>query len=276
LFHGHSDVGLLAHLDLRSRNAKEELFMLTGLIKQTRFLANENSTTILTGVGVVGVVATAYLSGRATVKAIELMQTEFPDTELSLRQKVRLHWRTYTPTVVSAGTTIVCILMVNRIASKKIAALVVSAGVSERALKEYKERVVEKFGETKARDVQDDVAKKRIENNPVKEVIITGNGDVLCYDMYSGRYFESSHDKLRRAENEMNTHLHMYSYASLSEFYDEIGLPETSHSPLVGWNLNNPCHLTITTTMSSDNRPCLAFDFMNPPVYDYNKFCGSM
>jgi len=50
--------------------------MLTGVIKQVRyarFLVNENSTTVLTGLGAAGVVTTAYLTGRASFKAARLI-----------------------------------------------------------------------------------------------------------------------------------------------------------------------------------------------------------
>jgi hypothetical protein len=53
--------------------------MLTTLVKQIRyakFLVNENSTTVLTGVGVAGVITTAYLTGRASFKAAAIISRE--------------------------------------------------------------------------------------------------------------------------------------------------------------------------------------------------------
>ena len=50
--------------------------MLQGLaphVSKLKYLLNENSTTILTAVGVVGTVGTAYLTGRATFKAAEII-----------------------------------------------------------------------------------------------------------------------------------------------------------------------------------------------------------
>ena len=50
--------------------------MLTGLaslVPKLKFLLNENSTTILTGIGVTGTVGTAYLTGRATFKAAHVI-----------------------------------------------------------------------------------------------------------------------------------------------------------------------------------------------------------
>jgi hypothetical protein len=163
--------------------------------------------------------------------------------------------------------------MANRIASKKLAALVVASGISERALSEYKDRVAEKFGENKARDIRDDVATHRVADDDVmnKEVVVTGTGEVLCYDMHTGRYFMSSMEAIKKAENHINYELVHFCSASLSEFYSEIGLPPTSYSDAVGWDVNNHMEVYVTTTMSADNRPCLAIDFSNPPVPEYNR-----
>lgn len=254
--------------------------MLTGVAKQVRYaryLVNENSTTVLTGLSVVGVVSTAVLTGRATFKAAELIQerelVNDVKEELTKVEKTRIVWKVYLPPVLLGVGTIASIVMANRIASKKMAALVIASGISERALSEYKERVVEKFGDNRARDIRDEVANHRVAGDDVtnKEVVLTGTGEVLCYDMHTGRYFMSSMEAIKKAENHINYELVHFCSASLSEFYDEIGLPPTSYSDLVGWDVNNHMEVYVTTTLSADNRPCLAIDFSNPPVYEYNR-----
>jgi hypothetical protein len=268
--------------------------MFTAVAKQARyarFLVNENSTTILTGMGVAGVITTAYLTGRASFKAARLIDKEQRDAtvivadesedehatrieipEFTTIQKARMVWRLYIPPVLVSTGTITSIIVANKIASKRVAALVIASGISERALQEYKDRVVEKFGENKARDLRDEIAQNRIAGQPVNnEVIVVGTGEVLCYDMHTGRYFNSTHETIKRAENKINHSLVHYCSASLSEFYDEIGLPPTTYSDLVGWDVSNHMEVKVSTVMSPDNRPCLAIDFSNPPVYDYNK-----
>lgn len=257
--------------------------MLTGVAKQVRyarFLVNENSTTVLTGLGVAGVITTAYLTGRASFKAAKLvdmgkkdLEVDMDTSELPKMQVVRIVWKLYVAPVLVGGLTIASIIAANRIASKKVAALVIASGISERALSEYKERVVEKFGDNKARDVRDEIAANRVGNESVvnNEIIITGNGEVLCYDMHTGRYFLSTHENIKRAENHINYELVHYCAASLSEFYEQLGLPATTHSDMVGWDINNHMEVVISTVMSPDNRPCLAIDFSNPPVYEYNR-----
>lgn len=275
--------------------------MLTGLLQQAhkvRFLVNDNSSTLLTAAGVVGTVGTAYLTGRASVKAARIIDRENlykladqvkadPGVKdngedlsadaitadlLSRTEKFQLVWRHYLPAAGVGVLTITSIVTANRISSKKIAALVVASGVSERAFQEYKDKVVEKLGVRQDQKIRDEVAQDRM-NNPgnSREIILAGTGEVLCYDMLTGRYFQSTMEEIKRAENRMNYEMIHFQSVSLSMFYDEIGLPPTDYTDSVGWNLNNKFEIRFSTTMSQDNRPCLAIDFSHPPHLNYDK-----
>jgi hypothetical protein len=270
--------------------------MLTGLaswIPKAKFLVNQNSTTILTGVGVTGTVATAYLTGRASFKAAHILEKEKRELEafekhelreelvgqglgkkeLTMGSKVKLVWHLYILPFGVGLTTVVSIITANRISSKKIAALALASGISERAFQEYKEKVIEKLGAKQDEKIRDEIAQDRVSNNPIgpREVILAGTGEVLCYDMTSGRYFQSTVEEIKRAENRINYELIHFMSASLSMFYEEIGLPPTTHSDSVGWNMNNKTEVLFSTTLSSDGRPCLAIDFSHQPVSGYDK-----
>ena len=266
--------------------------MLPGLaqkIHHAKFLLNENSTTILTGVGVAGTITTAYLSGRASFKAAQIIELERntlqngegdetngdvrPDVDIPIVTRIKMVWRLYIPPFLVMAGTVASIIGANRIASKKIAALTIASALSERSLKEYKEKVIERWGDKKATEVHDEIAQDRINKNPptTSEMIITGSGDVLCYDQHTGRYFNSTVEDIKRAENKLNYNLVHFMSASLSEFYDDIGLPATSYSDSVGWNINNHMEVTFSTSMTPDGRPCIAIDFVNPPTLDYHK-----
>jgi|SRR5580765_855640 len=265
---------------------------------KAKFLLNENSTTILTALGVGGTISTAVLTGNASFKAAELIRREeakidyelehtdelvghgsSPVTynELKIRltkmDQVKLVWRQFLPAVASGVLTIASIITANKISSKKIAALAVAGGISERALQEYKDKVVEKFGVTKSDAVRDEIAQDRVQNNPpdTRQVLVTGTGDVLCYDMLTGRYFTSTMEDIKRAENKVNFELNQYMSCSLSNFYEEIGLAPTTYTDSVGWNMQNMMEVKFSTVMSADNRPCLAIDFSRPPIVDYDK-----
>lgn len=265
---------------------------LTDLIQKARFVVVDNTDTILTGVGAAGAIATAVLSGRASYKAAQIIEhaereiakdQEIPLNDLEIENgvqmtpsltktsKIRLVWRFYIPTVGVGVVTVTSIIVANRLSAKKIAALALASGISERALQEYKAKVLEKFTDKQNETIRDEIAQDRVNNYPPREVIITGSGEVLCYDMLTGRYFQSTMEDIKRAENKINYEILNSMGASLSEFYDEIGLPPTSYTDSVGWSDMERFEVKFSTVMSPDNRPCLAIDFVHPPQLEYAK-----
>lgn len=251
----------------------------TGFISKVGKIAGDNQSTILTGMGVTGVVTTVIFTTRATFKAAELIEREEQkrssgtQTEFTTKEKVKLIWPLYIPPASVAVTTIAAIVMANHEASKKIAALTVASGISERALQEYKDKVIEKLGDKKAVDIRDSIAQDRVNKTPLntREIIIAGTGEVLCFDITTGRYFQSSVEEIRKAENKINFEIINHMYSSLSSFYDEIGLPPTPYSDTVGWNGNELFEVTLSTVLSTDNRPCIAIDFVRAPFAEYDR-----
>jgi hypothetical protein len=250
------------------------------LIQRAKLIVVDNADVILTGMGITGTVTTAILTGRASFKAAEIIEKEKLENEehdsvsnpLTKTDKVKLTWRLYIPAAGVGTTTVASILLANRISAKRIAALAVASSISDRALQEYKTKVLEKIGDKQDRAIFDEIAQDRVAKNPVRagEIILAGTGEVLCYDMLTGRYFQSTVEEIKRAENKINYELIHFMSASLSMFYDEIGLPATTYSDSVGWNLNTKMEVKFSTTMSSDGRPCIAIDFNPYPTAEYD------
>jgi hypothetical protein len=243
--------------------------VVSDLFKKAQDLVEENASAILTAVGVVGTVSTAVLTGRASFKAAQLISDEEDrrirklheqpsdidmsnPIQLELKDKVMLVWPQYIPATGVGTLTIASIIMANRVSSNK-------------------DKVVEKFGDKKATEVKDDIAQDRVNANPPQNIIITGAGDVLCYDSLSDRYFESTIEKIRQAENTVNFEIANHDEVSLGRFYEEIGLKVTPYSDTVGWNLNNPCKVEFSTVMTDDGRPCIAVEFASWPEVSYHK-----
>lgn len=261
--------------------------MLAGVLQhihKARFLLNHHSTTILTGIAVGGTVSTAVLTGRASFKAARILDNgdavliyEDPENgntyrELSRVEKVKLTWKLYIPPVATGLVTVTCMVVANKISSQKIAALAVAGGISERALQEYKDKVVEKLGERQNTAIRDGIAQDRVNANSTgQEVILVGQGQVLCYDLTTDRYFQSTMEEIRRAENDINAELLNHMSASLAEFHDKIGLKPTSYTDSVGWGSPEMFKVTFSTVMSPDGRPCIAIDFVRPPQLEYTK-----
>ena len=239
------------------------------LVKSAQRLAVNNSPAIMTAIAVGGTLSTAFLAARAGYKAAEhLERGAVHPQDLTPKEKFEETWKFYIPAVATAALTVSAVICANRISSRRVAAFAAAYSVLERTSDEYRAKVTEKLGERKEQAIHDEIAQERVRRDPVtsREVIITGNGKVLCYDDYTGRYFESDMETLRKAQNDINDQIINDHYASLSDFYDCIGLPQTGVSDAVGWNLDKRLELHFSTTLSDDNRPCIVVTFEVSPA----------
>lgn len=248
---------------------------LTGLLKRAEKLITDNSPGILTGLAVAGSVATAYLTGVASMRAARLIdETEaFGNYGLEPKEKVILVWRMYLPAVITGGVTVTCIIFSNRIGSRRAAAVAAAYSLTERAFEEYRDKVVEKLGERKEQAIRDEIVQDRMDRHPPvqSQVIVTGTGDVLCTDAYSGRYFNSSVESIRQAQNDVNFQILHDGYASLTDFYDRLGLSSTQISDNVGWNSGRMLEIFFSAALTPEQKPCVSIEFSVEPYHNYTK-----
>lgn len=236
---------------------------------------DNNSPQILTGLAVGGVVSTIILTVRATMRTSTIISEEVlkRDDIVSTKEIVKLTWQEYIPVVGMGAVTITCILGAQSINSRRQAALITGFTLAETAFKEYREKVGEILGEKTDESIRDEVAKDRIQNNPPSnQVVITGRGDVLCYDMFSGHYFMCDMEILRKSQNDINAQCINGGYASQNEFYQLIGLPRTRYGEEFGWTTENLLDLTFVAKLTEENTPCIAIDYRTQPVRNYYKF----
>ena len=241
------------------------------LVRRANRLAVNNAPIILTAIGVTGTITTALFTGRASFKAAQIIAAEEAQSPISTRRKFDLTWQLYIPAVGNGVLAVACIIAANRIGSRRAAAIAAAYSLTEKAFVEYKDKVIERMGPRKEQNVRDDIAQDRVDANPVssREVIITGSGDVLCYDSITGRYFESNVDTLRKAQNEINFQILHDMYASLSDLYQLIGLPTTPYSSEVGWNADTLFEMRFSTVMSENDRPCISLEYQVYPIRNY-------
>jgi hypothetical protein len=231
--------------------------------KQVELFIRQNSTAILTGVGVAGTITTAYLTGRATWKVSEdIHHGNEGCSALPKKALVKRYWKSYIPPVVAGGMTIGCIIGANRISNKRTAALAAAYSLSERAFTEYKEKVVEKLGDRKEQSVRDDIAQDKVTKAAVPaDAVLYGTGTVMCFELHTGRPFLSDMETLKKAQNDVNWRILNHEYATLADFYHFVGLAATSSSHDYGWTVGRQLELEFSTTLSGENRPCIAFDY---------------
>ena len=234
--------------------------MKSDLLNRTRKMLRTNSPQLMAGLGVAGVVATAVLAAKGSFDAAETIQLSNAEDD-SLKEKAKLVWPHYVPAASVGVVTIGCIAGSNKLHGKRAAAAVSAYTITERAFSEYRDKVRDELGEHKEQVIRDDLARKKIEDNPHGGVIIAGDGNVMCCELYTGRYFMSSMENLRQAMNTTNQSVVNDYYVSLNEFYDEVGLPHTATSSELGWDSDRLMELEFSTVLSEDGKPCLAFNY---------------
>lgn len=237
-------------------------------------MAKKNSPVILTGTAMAGLLSTTILAIRATPRALDRIGDASIDlkdgepVELTTWEKVKAAWIEYVPTAISFIGTGACIIGAQAINGRRLAAMSALYSMSETALKDYKEEVLKTVGPKKEGSIKDAINSKKVSNNPPdeKDVIVTGKGEVLCYETISGRYFKSAADEINRAENQLVRQMNLGdSRISVNEWYYAIGLAGTKLGDEMGWTIETPLEVKFTSSLASDGTPVLCVDYVNDP-----------
>lgn len=168
------------------------------------------------------------------------------------------------PPIIFTGIGIGCILGGNKVNVERGAAAMMAYTLTQESLREYRAKTREIVGERKERSINDAVAKEILEKNPSngKEIIITGDGDHLCFDKLSGRYFKSNIEKLRKIENELNRRMLDTTFISLNEFYLALGLNPITLGDEEGWDVGRGLiEMRFSSQLTDKGEPCLVIDF---------------
>lgn len=246
------------------------------IVKNLGGVISKNSPHILTGLGCAGLISTAILTGKATIHAMDILEDENnyrkknDFVRMERTDKVKLVWRCYIPAGVVGLTSIGCIIGANTINTKRNAALAALYTLSETAFRDYKTKVVQQLGKAKDTAIKDEVAKERIAKNPVKDsnIVITGDGEILCLDMLSGRYFKSKYETIRQKINDLNWDLRSEMWLDLNELYYALGIPPIELGNLMGFNLEkSQIEPVYSTQLDENGKPCLVIDLDVYPKY---------
>jgi hypothetical protein len=236
----------------------------------------DNSPRILSALGVTGTLTTAYLTAKASFKVGDLLREaekdrvqlyELPPPPMDKWDKTKLAWKYYIPAVASGAATVACIVAANSIGASRYAALAAAYKLSEKSSQEYKDKVLEKLGIKKEQEIRDETAQDAIKRHPMgSQVIVTGNGDVPCYDKYSARYFKCDMQTLKKAMNDINYRVIQDGSATLAEFYEMIDLPTTLPSEEVGWDHENQFKIHFSSLINEEDDPTIVIDYEVAPM----------
>jgi hypothetical protein len=249
------------------------------------FQLKKHSPEILVVAGVVGTVVSAVMACKATTKVSTIIDKTKEDIDTihecannpelaeeytkedSQKDLAIVYAKTgvqfvklYAPAVVLGAASITSILAGHNILHKRNLALAAAYTAVDTGFKQYRGRVVERFGEQLDKELKYDIKAKEIEEIVVdekgKEKTVTKTIEVadpiaaqspytFCFDETSfgwERDAEANKFFLLRQQNYANEKLKSRGYMFLNEVLDMVGIPRCRAGQTVGWiyDENNP------------------------------------
>lgn len=211
---------------------------LTQMAAKTQHYTKKNAPTILSCMGALGVVGTTLSAIKATLKVIDVLEDEEEikierdNQSLTTFEKALVVAPVYFPTILLGTATITCIFGANILNKKKQATLVSAYAYLNSSFNEYKDKVKAIYGEDGEKRVRDELAKDKY----IQQSMSESDKDILFFDEYSGRYFESTLFNLQNAVYKLNRTFALEGYTNLNEFYRYVDLPETEYGEVLGWS----------------------------------------
>ena len=158
----------------------------------------------------------------------------------------------YAPSVLVGALSITGILASHKILKKRNVALTAAYATIDRSFKEYRGRVVERFGKELDRELRYNIKAQEIEEKTVdkdgNETVEKKTVSVVDPNMYSdyARIFDNgsmgwTKDPeynlmfLKLQQNQANDRLRAQGYLFLNDVYDMLGIPRTKAGQIVGW-----------------------------------------
>lgn len=212
------------------------------------------SPAILTCLGAIGVVATSVLTVKATPKVTRLIEqsevekslklgqgSESLDGELTPLEIIQLTWKCYIPAALVGLSTIACIFGANVLNKRNQASLVSAYAMLSESYQQYKGAANTVYGED---------ADSKIKAQMAKDIYVSADGysvysadmdpeseRILCYDLYSKRYFTSTMSAVLNAQYHVNRNLCLRGDTTVNEFYEFLGIDEIDCGDKIGWSI---------------------------------------
>lgn len=242
---------------------------------KTKFKLQKHSPEILIVTGIVGTVVSAVMACKATLNVPEIMEEhkdalnevhENPENlpvEQVRKETAMVFVRTgvkfvkvYAPSVILGSLSIASILASNDILRKRNVALGAAYATLNQSFNEYRNRVIERFGDKVDKELKYGLQSKKVEVTEVdpetdkekkkKETIEISNGVVASpYAKFfdeSSRCWEKDAELnlmfLRREQAYWNDKLRARGYVFLNEVYERLDIPTTRAGQCVGWIYN--------------------------------------
>lgn len=238
-----------------------------GLGKYNLTLRQHSPTLFFVG-GVVGMIATTVLAARATLKLEETLdenrkktdevkhfqneryseEDREQDTAILYVRSALAVAKLYAPAVLLGSASIAMLTQSHNLLVKRNAALTAAYTALDKGFREYRARVVEKYGEDEDRKFRygdEEVTVKNEKTGKEKTISRVGPDGASIY----ARFFDQLNPNwskdpeinklfLRSQQNYLNDLLHARGHVFLNEVYDSLGFTHTMAGSVVGWRIH--------------------------------------
>lgn len=262
---------------------------ITNLFKNFEEFTKRNQAGLLTGTALVGLAATSYMAYKAGLKAHDILKKrkeaiqsaeESKDTKIAANKEATVEMaKAVVPAVILGVATAGCIVGSHASSARKIALLSAAYSMSESAVKDLNGKMTEVLGEKKTRSIKDAIVKDKLdrgEKPKESNIVITGSGDVLCKDIYSGRYFRSNAQAIGQVINELSGRCQSEMSIALNDLYEELNIPPIPMGNDFGWDVDDlvayQLPISIVAQLTEDNQPCLCLDYDARLRRDYRSY----
>lgn len=266
------------------KNKTEIMKSVNGVASKTVMKIKKHSPEILVVAGIAGTVVSAVLACKATTKVAEIldetkgtldtihegMETgaingQEYTTEDGKKDTVVVYAQTgmklaklYAPAIILGTLSITSILASNNILRKRNVALGAAYAAIDKSFKEYRGRVIERFGEQVDTELKYGIKAKKFEEievdpetgkeKKVKKTVMVADpnlqSDYAVYFDSKSRNYETNPDYNRMflkaqqafANDKLQTRGHLF----LNEVLDDLDLPRTPAGQIVGWTKDGP------------------------------------
>lgn len=266
------------------KNKTEIMKSVNGVASKTVMKLKKHSPEILVVAGIAGTVVSAVLACKATTKVAEIldetkgtldtihegMETgaingQEYTTEDGKKDTVVVYAQTgmklaklYGPAIILGTLSITSILASNNILRKRNVALGAAYAAIDKSFKEYRGRVIERFGEQVDTELKYGIKAKKFEEievdpetgkkKKVKKTVMVADpnlqSDYAVYFDSKSRNYETNPDYNRMflkaqqafANDKLQTRGHLF----LNEVLDDLDLPRTPAGQIVGWTKDGP------------------------------------
>ena len=147
---------------------------------------------------------------------------------LTWQEKAPIIFEVMWPTMVSVVVTAGCIILSNRISTKRYSTLMAAYAFSEDKIKDIQDKIIEEEGPKRLKKYEDEIEQDKVFAEPQIDpgtAIQTGYGSTLFKEYYSGRWFYSDIEQVRRQVIDFERIVRDEGEGTLNDWCDCLNIP---------------------------------------------------